>query len=180
MKPKRKGIRVIVVVVCILLLAFVLTELGVIAVPVSRQVTALEVSLEDPTHVVEREVSIQGRWRFYPITQIRRGYAHGFYGQIAVSGYPITNYPMLSMWIPRDENGALVGHLRYDQWDHGVFGTMWVRTFFREAAIAVAVEIEVDHPDSRGWNTSLQESPVIVLDVETQAEALEILRSYIP
>ena len=67
-KTKCKIIMRVIIALCVL---FVLLLWFGIPIPVNRTVPALEISLTDPNHVIERTVTVQGTYTLNPLRIIR-------------------------------------------------------------------------------------------------------------
>jgi len=160
----------------------VIALLLIVPIPINIEAPALEIMYADPSHIEERTVAIRGWFSFNVIVG-----RHSFRGTIAISGYPETDSDLLfpvrlhyrpferwNLWGTRDDllfyvDGRELTPLSSSPikvYIPDVFGVIHTTPFFRQTMINVRND---DRP------LSLSESPVIVLNAATRADALLVL-----
>ena len=184
-----------IIAVFAILSAILWIAYGVIRVPIDKRMDAFEITRYDHSHIEEREVVIQGRWSFY---SSRFSYQHGhhyrpqrgfipqtFTGQIEISGYSITEYPVNMLFSRPDRTGFFSSHLSY--WlppNHPIhappndfFGMMRTRRLFSQAIIEVILWEELEREDGTteiigSWGN------FIVLGAKCREDAVDMMRRY--
>jgi len=145
-----------------------------VPIPVNRTVNALEISVDDPSHVVERTVTIQGLWRRNIFSRLP---FHEFYGKFEISGYPETE--MLA-FAPIARRYGRIGHIGpISYYDMLVYSEHWfgisTRFLFRQAVIEI-----VDWIESEDDYIFIENQLFVVLNATMRDEALEILSIFHP
>jgi len=148
---------------------------------VNRTVTALEISLDDPNHIAERTVILDGWWHLNIFEHGRVSPHHQFSGRIEIVGYPETDelgqpvvvWPLISRShfgpiFYREEYPALVRRERGFRITTGFL--------FRNAAIEVFDWNWVECEHGSGARATGENHRFIVLNATTREEAIEILR----
>jgi hypothetical protein len=146
-----------------------------VPIPITIEGEGLEIILENPEHVVMRNVRINGRYHINLFTGNR------FYGDITILEHPFTHNDMMYINFVKDPLGYQ-GSIFYDvengyDWFENNFGSLYVKFLFKHPIIIVADAYIDDEGDLRR-SLSSHESPIIVLGANIRDNALEILERY--
>jgi len=154
-------------------LAFVLIHTVLVPVPVSIAAPALEIRADDPDHIAEHQVRIEGRWRIGH--NFMSGLHHNFEGYIYIDGYPADEASEFQVPFFRRDNDGFSGVLARDGVFFGTFSSGFL--FRRDVFIVVFVETyaRTGNRRMRVLDTDTN-SPLIVLNAESREHALEIVR----
>ena len=179
-KPKRRIITWIIIA-CVVLFLLAAN----VPIPVNRTVPALEICVLDLDHVIERTVTINGRWHFDPFALGRN---HRFEGRIEISGYPETfnelAYPM-EMRRLRQRPFRYITSVWYRDDLYHPYGIRTERLYtgmlFHQAFFDIiewGERIEHEDGSSGRHGTSGMGTPFIVLNATTRDQAIRIVNRH--
>jgi len=172
------------VILCVIVVVLWLFGRSIwIPISVNIYAPALEIRADDPEHTVERQVRIEGQWRL----NIWR--EHNFNGSMYISGHS-TDEKELIVWNLSSFERAIIGTISYREEDDSplailsmdgrrtvTFGTLSTEFLFRRNVfVVVAVDTLMTFYDIDILTTG-ESSPIIVLNVGSREEAVEVIRS---
>ncbi|QOR35417.1 hypothetical protein IMX26_00815 [Clostridium sp. 'deep sea'] len=143
-------------------------------IPINRELTAVEIKLDDPGYLETRTIQIKGSYRFNLFKD------NIFKGQIFVPKYPTTAKKMQKLQFIRDVgNEAVMSYVYttgtdadgHENYEHYNFGKMICKPLLSKMVILV-----YEQQDNSGWSSKF--GYCIVTSAKNREEALNILKKY--
>lgn len=167
MKSARRIIILIAIIAIVLVIGLFIYKLPDIPISIQREVRVLEVDLDDPSHVVERTVTLDGDYYINLFT------ADYFTGSLTVSGLEQPYKQMRNLQIDTSVGDTLVW---FDTTGSFTPGVIYSKSFFNDFVITL---FDADE-DGRGGSFDPSSGTVIVAEAESYDDAVQIYKDLVP